>query len=341
MKEFQELAALVVGLGSMGKRRVRNLRALGVGRIIGWDTREDRRREATERYGIELADSFEAGMARRPDVLIISTPPHKHLEFAGAAVQANMHFFMEANSFLEGMAELAAALRGRSIVAAPSRTLGFVEGYQKVKELLDQGLLGPLAGFVHHCGHALPLWHPWEDYRDFYGGWPEAKGAGWDMIGFELCGLTYLFGDVAVLSAMYGKRAGFDTPIDDTFQLLLRFESGALGSSMIDVVSPHAYRTLRAVGEKGIIHYDFEERRVEFFSAETREWTRFEGQRGQVEPMYHAAEEYYIAELGTFLRAVTGEGEYPATFEDELTLMRLVEAVRESQESGRHISLER
>jgi len=57
-----------------------------------------------------------------------------------------------------------------------------------------------------------------------------------------------------------------------------------------------------------------------------------------VEPMYHAAEEIYIDEMDSFFQAVTGRAPYPATFEDELGIMRLVDAVRESGETGRHIS---
>ena len=44
---------LIIGLGSMGKRRVRNLQALGYRNIIGFDMREDRRKEAKEKYGIQ------------------------------------------------------------------------------------------------------------------------------------------------------------------------------------------------------------------------------------------------------------------------------------------------
>ena len=47
---------LVIGLGSMGKRRVRCLMALGVEseNIIGIDNREDRCVEAREKYGISI-----------------------------------------------------------------------------------------------------------------------------------------------------------------------------------------------------------------------------------------------------------------------------------------------
>lgn len=340
MKEYMNLTALVVGLGSMGRRRVRNMAALGIGRIIGFDTREDRRLESVERYGIETVTTFDAGMALDPDALIISTPPHRHLEYAHGAIAAGVHFFMEANCFIEGMAELVDALRDAKLVAAPSRTWWFVEDVKKIKELLDAGALGTPAMFQHHCGHALPLWHPWEDYRTFYGGWADAKGAGWDMVGFELYGLTRLFGPVKSLSAMYGKRATFDAPIDDTFQLNLEFAAGALGHAMIEVVSPVSYRTLRVVSETGVIAWDHVAHTVDLFTAAGGEWTHFALDPGHSEPMYHAAEEPYIEEMDTFFRAVTGQAPYPATFEDELAMMRLVDGVRESQETGRRVVFE-
>src|SRR3546814_6666101 len=49
---------LVIGLGSMGKRRVRNLRALGEQCVAGFDPRVDRREEAESKYGIATFPSF-------------------------------------------------------------------------------------------------------------------------------------------------------------------------------------------------------------------------------------------------------------------------------------------
>ena len=40
---------LVIGLGSMGKRRVRNLQYLKAGEIIGFDLREDRCQETEKK----------------------------------------------------------------------------------------------------------------------------------------------------------------------------------------------------------------------------------------------------------------------------------------------------
>ena len=68
---------LQVGLGSMGKRRIRCVQALRAGEVVGCDLRPDRREESERLYGIRTVDDFEAGVATDPDVVIISTPPHQ------------------------------------------------------------------------------------------------------------------------------------------------------------------------------------------------------------------------------------------------------------------------
>ena len=45
---------LIIGLGSMGKRRVRNLQALGFADIAGFDTRDDRCAEVKVKYKIPI-----------------------------------------------------------------------------------------------------------------------------------------------------------------------------------------------------------------------------------------------------------------------------------------------
>ena len=44
---------LIVGLGSMGKRRIRNLQKLGYRQLIGFDLRDDRIIETKKKYIIE------------------------------------------------------------------------------------------------------------------------------------------------------------------------------------------------------------------------------------------------------------------------------------------------
>jgi threonine dehydrogenase-like Zn-dependent dehydrogenase len=50
------LKFIIVGLGSMGKRRIRCLNYLGYNEIIGYDIREDRMEEAKAQCSLEILE---------------------------------------------------------------------------------------------------------------------------------------------------------------------------------------------------------------------------------------------------------------------------------------------
>ncbi len=158
---------LIVGLGSMGKRRVRNLKSLKAGDIIGFDPREDRREEARSKYAIDVYPDFESAMAKNPDALIISTSPDLHMPYAHLAVDAGKSFFTEASVTDEGVEDIIRKLPAKNIVGVPSCTMRFYPGPKKIKEWVDAGRIGRVLSFTYHSGQYLPDWHPWEDYRKF------------------------------------------------------------------------------------------------------------------------------------------------------------------------------
>jgi len=72
---------LIIGLGSMGKRRIRCLKALNIPEenIYGFDIREDRREEARKKYRVQIKDVIDDTMWNNIDAVIISVPPDKHI----------------------------------------------------------------------------------------------------------------------------------------------------------------------------------------------------------------------------------------------------------------------
>lgn len=86
---------LVIGLGSMGRRRIRRLLRLGFKEVIGFDTKESRRIEVREKHGIAIADNWQAVRSMPVDAWIISTPPDTHVAYGLAAISKTA-FFAEA-----------------------------------------------------------------------------------------------------------------------------------------------------------------------------------------------------------------------------------------------------
>ena len=60
----------VIGLGSMGKRRARDLLALGC-EVMLFDSRSDRIVEAQKIFNASAVSSFDALVEKKPDALVI------------------------------------------------------------------------------------------------------------------------------------------------------------------------------------------------------------------------------------------------------------------------------
>src|SRR5215211_7392152 len=121
---YSQLNILVIGLGSMGKRRIRNLKANGVERISGFDLRSDRRKETAEQYSIPIFASVEVALDKSSyDAWIISVPPDKHHVYMKSALEKNVPCFIEASVVDIDMAAMVKQAQSRSLFMAPSCTL--------------------------------------------------------------------------------------------------------------------------------------------------------------------------------------------------------------------------
>ena len=330
---------LVVGLGSMGKRRIRNLQHLEAGEIIGFDLQESRRREVEEKYGVKTFKEFDDAMSEGPDAFIISTPPDKHLEYALIAAENDKHFFTEASVLAEGMDELIALCKNKNIVAAPSCTMRFNPSVKKLKELVDTKVIGEILAFTYHCGQYLPDWHPWEDYRSFYVARKET-GACREIVPFELTWLTGVLGDIDTISCFKDKLTKLDVEIDDAYQIIMKFKSGVLGHMLVDVISRVPYRMCKLLSEDGLIIWDWGAG-VKVYTADDKSWKNYYEEKGTTVEGYadKIKEEPYIEEMTYFTKAIKGEIEYPYTLEEDKKVLDTLNMAEESSEKGSHVKI--
>jgi hypothetical protein len=101
---------LVVGGGSMGKRRIRCLLANNVKpeQIRMVDVRADRQAEVKEKHNVDSLSDLGAGLEWNPDAVVVSAPGAAHMEVNLAAARRKKHVFCEVPlaTSLEGVEEL-------------------------------------------------------------------------------------------------------------------------------------------------------------------------------------------------------------------------------------------
>jgi len=330
---------LIVGLGSMGKRRIRNLLALGNTDILGFDPRKDRREESEKKYQIKTFSTLENALKECPDAMIISTPPDLHAVYANIAIKKNIHFFTEVNLSSKDILDLIKKLKTKKITGVPSCTMIFHPIIKQLKKLLDRNTIGKVLIIQHHFGHYLPDWHPWEDYRQFYVSKRET-GAAREIVPFELVWLEYLFRNVKSVYGDIRKVSKLEADIDDVYQILLEFDNNVLCNMTIDVVTRPSIKETKIIGENGTIVCDHNTGKIKI--GKDKSWKILKVKMGKVATGYKgntAPEMLYEEEIRSFINTIKRVKKHPWTFNDEIRILKILDRTEQSNELNRPLSI--
>lgn len=329
---------LIVGLGSMGKRRIRNLHFHNQYQITGYDIRADRRREAKKKYGIEIIDDFKKVSEKNFDAIIISTPPCNHGGYIRIALKNNKHFFVEHPTSDDGYKEIFENKNSR-LIKAPSCTMRFYWPVKMIKDILEKGKVGKILAFQYHMALYLPDWHIYEDYRKVYFSKKET-GACREMLPFELTWLNWLMqSKVAEISGYIKKISNLKMDADDIISANLKYKNGIIGNVMIDVISRKPFRTLRVLGSEGVLEWERFDSIIRLYNAKSKITKIIKAPKGHAEKGYVNEEEMYNDEIRAFLWAIDGQGKYPHTFADNLGLLKVLYALEKSYRTGKKVLL--
>ena len=324
---------LVVGLGSMGKRRIRNLKALDMSEIIGFDLLKDRCQNVKTEFNINTFTDFNQAMNDKPNVMIISTPPDLHMKYAHIAIENNMHFFTEASVTKEGMEELIKKLNNSKVVGLPSCTMRYHPIVTKINELLTEKNFGKVLAFTYHSGQYLPDWHPWEDYRKFYVAKKET-GACREIVPFELVWITSTFGEIKNIIGMKEKISSLDVDIDDIYTSILQLKNNVRGVLIVDVISRPAIRKLTITTERGTISADWYKKSLNYYISGNK-WEEVMIDDGNTEKNYLHGEKMYVKEIENLLKIIKNETNQTYTFAEDLKILKILSLIENSSNSGR------
>ena len=240
---------LIAGLGSIGRRHLRNLLALGEEDILLYRThRSTLPDDELSRFPVET--DLSAALAHKPDAVIISNPTSLHMDVALPAAEAGCALFLEKpiSHNLERMDQLEAALQNSGKPALVGFQFRFNPGLRTVRQMLDEQRIGRPLSVRAHWGEYLPGWHPWEDYRQSYSARADLGGGVVLTLSHPLDYLRWLLGEAELLAAVTAQLGGLDVQVEDTAEMLFSFESGALGSLHLDYNQRPASHWLEITG---------------------------------------------------------------------------------------------
>jgi predicted dehydrogenase len=320
---------LVIGLGSMGKRRVRCLLALGYTDIVGFDIREDRRKEAYEKYKIVTVESLNNISLTDFDAFIISTPPDLHTRYAKMAIDLRKPAFIEASVILEHVKEIKSYNKNNTFLA-PSCTLRFHPMIKDITSIIKGGKYGKVTNFSYHSGQYLPDWHPWENVSDFYVSNRET-GGGREIVPFELTWIVDTIGWPIDVKGVFEKTIDFGSNIEDSYAFILKYK-GMVGSVVVDVAARYATRSLIINMELGQIQWRWDEACFNLYEVASNRWIKYSQPDISAATGYNKniGEEMYIEEIRRFISGINVSSLYPNSIDDDIKVLEILNKIEKS-----------
>jgi len=338
----------VIGCGSVSGMYLPHLKACPYARVVSLcDIRPERSAARAKEFGVaHHYANLEEQLAGEPvDLLVVLTDMQAHEQINRRAIETGKHVWSEkplANSLSAGQ-DLLALARSRNVTLLGAPVVVNSPQFEFMAKTARAGTLGRLAAAHAAYGHTGPGWSSF-----FY-----EKGGGSmpDLGVYNLTTLTGLLGPARRVTAMTSivtptrridEKGEIRVEAEDNAMVLLDHGNGVVSHVMcgFNYFDPHGHdaraqtrSTLSVIGNAGSMHlvgYDWEPKGVDLATQEKPEHARHaQDARG------------YVWQEGASMLAehlATGKP-LRVTAEHALHVLEIMEAARESQESGRRVDL--
>jgi predicted dehydrogenase len=334
---------LIAGLGAIGQRHARNLRALrGNGvellayrrrkfrHVVTESLARDGTRDVESELGVQAFDDLGAALAAKPDAVFVCTPTSQHLEIAQRAADAGCHLFIEkpVSHSLDGIGRLVDTVAARRLVTLVGCQWRFHPCVRALKELIMSGTLGTIGGAEIDYAEYLPDWHPYEDYRLSYAARSEL-GGGVVLTQIHDYDLAFwLFGMPQSVRATGGHLTDLEVDVEDTADAILQTVAGAIRVRQSFAVRPPR-RTIVVRGERAEATLDLLASRLDVHPPLAPPMSLPDYQRNQM----------FLDEAAHFLGCLDGHESPAIPLREGVLVLKIALFVKDAMQSGRAVEV--
>jgi len=332
------LKIAVVGNGSIGRRHLRGLcsleKQLGITEIRGFDTNPERRKLVQdETPSVTSCESLEAAVGG-VDAVFLCVPTALHMPvYEQISRFADVHLFFEKplSHTIEGCEAMLFNQKRLNLKVIVGYMLHYHPVIARAKALLDSGQLGRILSVRAEAGFYLPLWHPWEDYRDFYMSWKTGGGGGLLDLSHEIDYLQWLFGDIEDVQGYVGTVSDLEISSDDMALGILNFKNGIVGQVHLDLLQFDESRGCKVIGTNGVLSFDLMQNTVKYNFKDDTKW--------KIEEISTDFNAVYSEEYKNVIAAFRGEDAHYVSGKQSFKTMQVIEAIRRSHSYGVRVKL--
>lgn len=341
---------LIVGLGGIGQRHLRNLRTLlgddvdilayrvrKLSQVITPTLQVDADRDVERDYHLRVFGDLDLALREKPDIAFICNPSSLHVPVALACVRAGCDLFIEKplSDGLAGLPELQTLVEKHARIVMVGYQLRFHPCLLRMQEIVRSGVLGNLLAVRAAVGEYLPGWHGYEDYRQMYAARADLGGGVILSQIHEFDYLYSLFGKAKDLFSIGGHWSDLEIDVEDVASTLMECEFGERSLPIHlqqDYLQRPPQRQCEVIGDAGKAILDFHTLSVTLYGAEGNVADRL-----TCDPFDR--NQLFIDELEHFLECVKTRSKPVVDLAEGIWSLKLALAAKESIASGRVVEL--
>ena len=248
----------VIGLGNIATRHRHNLKLLfpKVELLVMSASGRIPKEDINECDGI--ATSIDELIKAQVELVIVASPAPFHAQHSIPFIDAGIPVLIEkpVTTSVEDAKAINKAIELHQTPVSIGYCLRYLPSAQKLKTLLEQGIIGTLYNAHIDTGQYLPDWRPNKNYRDSVSSQKKLGGGALFELSHELDYAQWLLGPLQIKHAILRASEELALDVEDTVDIVALTELGAVTTIHLDFLQRTAHRKCSFVGGKGRIDWD-------------------------------------------------------------------------------------
>lgn len=250
------MKVLFCGLGSIGKRHLKNLSALVPNLEVYALKSKGNSTDLDKEFKIKRIQNLSELTSL--DLAFITNPTYLHADTAEDIISKfNCPLFIEKplDSNLKKAEKLVEKIKGKQCMLG--YMMRFNKGLKELEDIIKKKTLGKVLYYDFTFQSYLPDWHPWEDYRISYAGKEEMGGGVIFTLIHEIDLSYWLFGEVDQLICSADHISSLEVNTEDYAEISMEHKNKIRGRVHINYFTKNSKRSGRVIFENGVVEWDF------------------------------------------------------------------------------------
>jgi len=314
--------AIVIGNGSIALRHRKNLKLLFPDLfIIAVPARGE-----ISNQNIEFADQIildlKEAIKEKVDIAIVASPAPFHAMHAKPLLIAGIPSLIEkpVTSNVQDAQELIKIQVETGTPTSIGYCLRYLPSSIKMKELLEQGIIGNIYNAFVSVGQYLPDWRVSKKYQNSVSSKKNLGGGVLLELSHEIDYIQWLLGLMRVQYAQLRSSSELNLEVEELADVVLVSDTGTVCNIHLDFLQKKASRTCSFIGEKGKLEWDLLSNKIELHTKKSSVCL--------LNKIGWDSNQMYLSLLLDFLNLVEGRKNSSIDLEQATKTIELIESIK-------------